>query len=1350
MSKKIIRLLVISLIILIGLPLIIFTYNYYTSFKNKAILGINTLAISDPETYIPNNYKNIGYPTDLTVLPDGTFWYADEINNRIVKVDQGWNVIRTVGRTGVEDGEFNSGVGGITSDADGNIYVQTGGTTYKLDFNGGFIASWNLGYSNARFIKYDAFSNALYIGDRDNRRIVKSSLTGELLSTFGTADPGDYQFQSIHDIATDSNGNVYVVDADLCMVKKFNSSGVYQLSFGSCGTGEGQLLVPIGVVVKPNGEIAVASAHSHSIQEYTSDGTWVRAWGVVGSDPGEINIPYSIGIDNDGNYIISDTYLIAIQKFNSNREYVSGMMNSGFTAGRLTSPTSVAYDSVGNLYVMDNCGSLGRVQKFTNGGAYISTIISPPTFGYESCIMVIKNDEIYVSDHETVRKFSLDGTLLLTIGSYGTGDGQFSGARGVSVDSAGNIYVADNGNHRIQKFNSAGEYVGQWGSLGTATGQFAALSGNLITDNSDNIYVSDNPFYVTEPEFQSWDNSRIQVFDTNGTYLRTIGGRWTGGNYDGVFLQSTGMVFDSEGNLHVISWYNNLQEARVQVFDPITGNFIRSYGSGGSGVEETHWAEGIALNPITNNFAIADTVNHRIHLTLTGTRIYNLITSADVLSTTDDASLVSRYYDPNSPGTDNLSSRLYFGDYVVSDFTVDLTEDRNWAEVNTIILPNDSKSLIVNLNPTSAPGVSNTHSIYLVKQAGQTYVHICPNAISMDEVTMDCAGGYTLTDGVDSELSTVTIDGIEYWRITGLTGTGALSPTIVPTNTPAPTATNTPIVTNTPTNTVVPTTVTPTATATVTPTPVEVSCAVDSNQAKCTVSINDVILNKKNDTTVEICWNTNIETKGSIRYGVASTQIYSLTTTLEETYTINNHCATISQLTINTKYIYRILAVSASGQFSTHDAEFTTGIDKLPDTGGDVVVVKDCITVDQNAYTFNKNNEAVLSYKSNTNSECSVSYGNSSAVQTEKTLVTTGTSHVANLNLLGLNSTLDLYFQINCKALNTTTASTCKYNGVIPSKIYAQYATANGDLLASSVKYVQEFFKNPETASTTMVNTAVAGTATTAVISTLAYPQWLSYGFLWLSGRKKNKPWGLVYDSQNLKPVAFAVVRIYDSVTGSQVKQTITDTKGRFGFILDKGEYTLKIEQDNFMPYEKDLSVTKDEETISLDTPLERMSENSGMKNFQVKLQSAYTTISLFLTVIGIVFTIVSLILNPNIINGIVLGVYLVQGIILFMVKPPRNWGSVQDSISGERITGAFVRLFDIEEGRQIDVQLADEKGRFGFMTKDKDYYLKVNAKGYRFPSTMEANEVVTLKGESFVKVNSKDGIKDDILLDPV
>ena len=51
-------------------------------------------------------------------------------------------------------------------------------------------------------------------------------------------------------------------------------------------------------------------------------------------------------------------------------------------------------------------------------------------------------------------------------GSNGTADGQFSSPAGVAVDSSGNVYVADNGNYRIQKFNSNGTFITKWGSSG--------------------------------------------------------------------------------------------------------------------------------------------------------------------------------------------------------------------------------------------------------------------------------------------------------------------------------------------------------------------------------------------------------------------------------------------------------------------------------------------------------------------------------------------------------------------------------------------------------------------------------------------------------------------------------------------------------------------------------------------------------------------------------------------------------------------------------------------------------------------------------------------------------------------
>ena len=77
------------------------------------------------------------------------------------------------------------------------------------------------------------------------------------------------------------------------------------------------------------------------------------------------------------------------------------------------------------------------------------------------------------------------GTFLFKFGSLGTGDGQFDSPWGVAVDAAGNVYVADYSNHRIQKFTSTGTFLAKWGSLGSGDGQFSSPIG-VAMDASGN------------------------------------------------------------------------------------------------------------------------------------------------------------------------------------------------------------------------------------------------------------------------------------------------------------------------------------------------------------------------------------------------------------------------------------------------------------------------------------------------------------------------------------------------------------------------------------------------------------------------------------------------------------------------------------------------------------------------------------------------------------------------------------------------------------------------------------------------------------------------------------------------
>ena len=94
----------------------------------------------------------------------------------------------------------------------------------------------------------------------------------------------------------------------------------------------------------------------------------------------------------------------------------------------------------------------------------------------------------------------------------GEADGLFNAPQDVAVDEVGNLYVADTGNHRIQKLDADGNVLDKWGSPGTADGQFDHPAG-VAVDKGGNVYVADT------------GNDRIQQFNANGGHITTWGNR---------------------------------------------------------------------------------------------------------------------------------------------------------------------------------------------------------------------------------------------------------------------------------------------------------------------------------------------------------------------------------------------------------------------------------------------------------------------------------------------------------------------------------------------------------------------------------------------------------------------------------------------------------------------------------------------------------------------------------------------------------------------------------------------------------------------------------------------------------
>ena len=204
---------------------------------------------------------------------------------------------------------------------------------------------------------------------------------------------------------------------------------------------------------------------------------------------------------------------------------------------------------------------------------------------------------IYVTDtgNHRIQKFDSSGVFLAKWGSQGSGDGQFQGPSAIAINFSNDVYVVDGNNHRIQKFDSDGSYVTQWGSQGSGDGELDSPRG-IGLDSSSSVFVVDV------------DNQRIQKFGSSGGFRTKWGSFGTG---DGEFRNPVGIALDSSGKTYVTDVANyRVQKFTASAFN-FPGVFLAKWGSQGSGDGQFEAPYGIAVDS-SNNVYVTDTVNHRI------------------------------------------------------------------------------------------------------------------------------------------------------------------------------------------------------------------------------------------------------------------------------------------------------------------------------------------------------------------------------------------------------------------------------------------------------------------------------------------------------------------------------------------------------------------------------------------------------------------------------------------------------------------------------------------------------------------------------------------------------------------
>ena len=178
-------------------------------------------------------------------------------------------------------------------------------------------------------------------------------------------------------------------------------------------------------------------------------------------------------------------------------------------------------------------------------------------FQYPWGVAVNARDEIAVTDtnNHRVQIFNSDGNYLRSFGREGNKAGEFKYPTGIACHNNGNIFVADNENHRILNFSVEGEYVGSFGGKGSLDNQLTDPCG-LSVDSDGNIIVADS------------GNELIKIFSPDGTFLMKIGGQ-------GCF---TFPIHCVQCDRYLIVSYRN--EHCIKVFDR-NGNFQYKFGKKG-------------------------------------------------------------------------------------------------------------------------------------------------------------------------------------------------------------------------------------------------------------------------------------------------------------------------------------------------------------------------------------------------------------------------------------------------------------------------------------------------------------------------------------------------------------------------------------------------------------------------------------------------------------------------------------------------------------------------------------------------------------------------------------------------
>ena len=418
---------------------------------------------------------SLSQPNGLAVDGVGNLYIADEENHRIRKVITS-GIITTIAGTGQKGFAGDAGLAtnaqleqpaGVAVDAAGNIYIAdsvnqrirkvgldgiitTVAGTGMVAFGGDGGPAVDASLNFPEGVTVDGSGN-LFIADTQNHRIRQVSLGGIITTVAGTGtasfagDGGPATAAALNfptTVAVDAAGALYIADFSNGRVRKVSAGTISTLAgngsfkYGGDGAAATSAFLdqPLGVAADSDGNFYIADTENHRIRKVAPDGaiTTVAGTGVQGfsGDGGlatiaELSAPRAVALNTNGNLYIADTGNASIRRVSPSGIITTvagtGVFGSSGDGGVATNaevgePTRVAVDGAGNLYLSELFGVVRRV----TADGIINTFIGG-----------------------SGERFAGDGGPSNAAG--------ISGPAGISIDPAGNVYLADSDNDRIRK-----------------------------------------------------------------------------------------------------------------------------------------------------------------------------------------------------------------------------------------------------------------------------------------------------------------------------------------------------------------------------------------------------------------------------------------------------------------------------------------------------------------------------------------------------------------------------------------------------------------------------------------------------------------------------------------------------------------------------------------------------------------------------------------------------------------------------------------------------------------------------------------------------------------------------------